>query len=99
MVVPQMLDLYRLTGDVRWQKRACLMWANAIQNIAPEGGKILHGHHRHAGGQNEAYFHCRWGFADVEPGTYNDWLVAWPQAFCWNTAVQISDQDIVYPAD
>ena len=28
------------------------------------------------------------------PGYINEWLVAWPQAFCWNTAGQISGTGI-----
>ncbi|MBQ4086604.1 MAG: hypothetical protein IJC54_08585 [Clostridia bacterium] len=94
MVVPEMLKLYEITGDKNWKKRACLMWANAIQGIAPEGGATVHGRHRHAGAQNEAYMHCRWGQPEQGPASMNDWLVAWPQAFCMNTAMQLSDDEL-----
>lgn len=94
MIVPEMLKLYEVTGDKHWKQRACLMWANAIQGIAPEGGATLHGHYRHAGAQNEAYMHCRWGQPGETPASFNDWLVAWPQAFCMNTAMQLSNDDL-----
>ena len=85
LVVPYLLRLSQYTADQRWQTRADLIWANALQNIAPEEGVRMHGRMRPAGAQNEGYFHCAWGSADA-PGAVNDWLVAWPQAFCWNTA-------------
>lgn len=88
--VPEMLLLWQFTGDRRWKRRAELMWANAIQNIAPAEGKLFHGHPRPAGAQNEGYFHCRWG-GDHAPGEINEWLVSWPQAFIWNTAAFLRD--------
>jgi len=94
MIVPEIMKLYDITGDRSWKKRACLMWANAIQGIAPEGGATLHGRYRHAGAQNEAYMHCRWGQPGECPAQFNDWLVAWPQAFCMNTAMRLSDSDL-----
>jgi len=88
MVVPQMLRLWELTGDEHWKQRARLMWASAIQNIAPMEGKIIHGQYRGPGAQNEGYFHCHWG-EEGAPGYINVWLVAWPQAFCWQTAESV----------
>ena len=93
-VVPQLLQLGRLTGDPHWKKRASLIWANAVQNLAPAQGKTIHGHFREAGAQNEGYLHCFWGEKGA-PGFMNDWLVAWPQAFCWNTAEQIRDEELL----
>ena len=90
--VPGMLKLWRYTGDPHWKRRADLLWANAIQNVAPAEGKAFHGHRRPAGAQNEGYFHCRWGGANA-PGEINEWLVSWPQAFIWNTASFLRDQD------
>lgn len=84
-VVPQMMRLWEITGDAHWRRRGDLLWANAIQNIAPPEGKRIHGLYREAGAQNEGYHHCHWG-DDGAPGYINEWLVAWPQAFCWNTA-------------
>lgn len=92
-VVPALLSLYRITGENNWKRRAQRIWANAIQNIAPEGGKMIHGLWRHPGAQNEGYCQCRWG-VEKGPGEINDWLVAWPQAFCLNTAMQISDEEL-----
>ena len=93
LVVPQIVRLWKFTGDAHWRKRAVLLWANAVQNIAPAQGKTIHGHFRAAGAQNEGYYHCCWGEKGV-PGYINEWLVAWPQAFCWNTAGQISGTGI-----
>ncbi|MDO4292411.1 MAG: DUF5597 domain-containing protein [Eubacteriales bacterium] len=89
LVVPQMFQLWRITGDEHWRRRGQLLWGNAIQNIAPEEGKEIHGLHRPAGAQNEGYHHCNWGDANA-PGYINDWLVAWPQAFCWNAAKELA---------
>ena len=85
LVVPYMKRLGGITGDRHWTVRADLLWANAIQNIAPAEGTVIHGRPRQAGAQNEAYFHCHWGDSHA-PGVFNEWLVAWPEAFCWNTA-------------
>lgn len=92
-VVPELLTLWRVTGDDRWKQRADLLWANVIQNIAPAEGKLVHGRFRPAGAQNEGYFHCHWGHPDA-PGSFNDWLVAWPQAFCWETARKLQELQI-----
>lgn len=93
LVVPQMIQLWEITGDEHWQKRASLMWANAVQNIAPKEGSVIHGLFREAGAQNEGYHHCCWGEEEA-PGYINEWLVAWPQAFCWNTAVKVTDEKL-----
>ena len=93
LVVPQMIHLWKITGDARWQKRAQLMWANAVQNMAPEEGKTIHGLFRAAGAQNEGYHHCHWGEKGA-PGLINEWLVAWPQAFCWNAATKVAQTDL-----
>lgn len=85
LMVPYVKRLGDITGDMHWNTRADLLWANAIQNIAPAEGKFIHGRMRQAGAQNEAYFHCHWG-DEGAPGIFNEWLVAWPEAFCWNTA-------------
>lgn len=84
-MAPEMLRLWQLTGDMHWRRRALLMWANSIQNIAPKEGKAVHGYMRGPGAQNEAYFHCCCG-DPVAPGGMNEWMVAWPQAFAWRTA-------------
>ncbi|HJC24181.1 MAG TPA: hypothetical protein H9761_10805 [Candidatus Eisenbergiella merdavium] len=97
LMVPQLLRLWKITGDWHWHRRASLMWANAVQNLAPSQGKTIHGLFREAGAQNEGYHHCCWGDPGA-PGFINDWLVAWPQAFCWNTAEQITDADLADPA-
>ena len=96
LMVPSLTQLYRLTGDWHWQRRARLIWANAIQNIAPWRGKLIHGLWRYPGAQNEAYLHCRWGEV-ATGGNFNDWLVAWPQAYCWNTATVLKDEDLQLP--
>lgn len=75
------------------QLRADLLRANAVQNIAPQEGKTVHGRIRQAGAQNEAYLHCHRGFdSGAAPGRFNDWLVAWPEAFCRNTAERMREE-------
>ncbi|MBO4406128.1 MAG: hypothetical protein J5849_00370 [Clostridia bacterium] len=93
LVVPDLLRLADLTGDRHWEKRGLLMWANAMENLAPPGGKTVHGILRGPGAQNEGYHHCRWGDPKA-PGYLNDWLVAWPQAFLWNTAVRMRKRSV-----
>lgn len=88
LVVPEMYELWRITGDAHWRRRGELLWANAVQNIAPGAGKRIHGLLREAGAQNEGYHHCHWGESGA-PGYINEWLVAWPQAFVWNTAERL----------
>lgn len=82
---PYMMRLWEITGDAHWRRRGQLLWANAVQNIAPSEGKRIHGLLREAGAQNEGYHHCHWGDSGA-PGYMNEWMVAWPQAFCWNAA-------------
>ena len=94
LYVPQMIRLFEITGDPHWKKRGRLMWANAIQNIAPKEGKIVHGKYRWPGAQNEAYHHCYWG-EEGAPGYINVWLVAWPQAFCWQAAMEVKQECLV----
>ncbi len=90
LVVPQMFQLWEITGDEHWRRRGKLMWAGAVQNIAPEEGKRIHGLFRGAGAQNEGYHHCCWGESEA-PGYMNEWLVAWPQAFIWNGAREVAN--------
>ena len=92
LMVPYTKRLGEITGNRRWHVRADLLWANAIQNIAPAEGTVIHGRQRQAGAQNEAYFHCHWGDGRA-PGVFNEWLVAWPEAFCWNTAEWMRRQE------
>ena len=92
LIVPYLFELGEASGDSRFTKRAELLWANAVQNLAPEGGKRIHGLYRWPGAQNEAYFHCRWQ-AKGEPGEFNDWLVAWPEAYCWNAAEYLKERN------
>ena len=90
LVVPDMLRLWKYTGDDGWKKRAELLFANAMQNVTPGCGRVFHDAKRGPGAQNEGYLHCRWG-SEKAPGYCNDWLVAWPQAFLWHAAAEIED--------
>jgi len=56
------------------------MWRAVTQYIG-DGELIVHNVVRPIGSQNEALFHCRWGFGHGRRGQLNDWLVAWPCAF------------------
>lgn len=60
------------------------MW-KAVLHCIGDGTLEIHNRVRPVGSQNEAIFHCRWGFAEknelARRGSLNDWLVAWPCAF------------------
>ena len=80
IVVPYLRTLASLTGDENWRTRADMMWRAVTQYIG-DGERVIHGVTRPVGSQNEALFHCRWGFGEGKRGQLNDWLVAWPCAF------------------
>ena len=80
IVVPYLRRLAKLTGDRLWRVRADMMWRAVTQYIG-DGDLVIHGLRRPIGSQNEALFHCRWGFGSCKRGQLNDWLVAWPCAF------------------
>jgi len=80
IVVPYLRALADLTGEEDWRIRADMMWRAVTQYIG-DGERVIHGVVRPVGSQNEALFHCRWGFGDGKRGQLNDWLVAWPCAF------------------
>lgn len=80
IVVPYLRTLADLTGDENWRIRADMMWRAVTQYIG-DGERVIHGVVRPTGSQNEALFHCRWGFGEGKRGQLNDWLVAWPCAF------------------
>jgi hypothetical protein len=77
-------DFYRLsmyTGEAKWKSRAVALWKNAMLCVS-DGTMAVRGIPRPSSAQNEAFVNCRFMF-DIhgEPGTINDWLVAWPGAF------------------
>jgi hypothetical protein len=80
IVVPYLRRLAELTGDENWRVRADMMWRAVTQYIG-DGELVVHNVVRPIGSQNEALFHCRWGFGHGRRGQLNDWLVAWPCAF------------------
>ncbi|MBQ8140492.1 MAG: hypothetical protein IJ038_02215 [Clostridia bacterium] len=80
IVVPYMRRLAELTKNDIWRYRAELMWSAVLQCIG-DGTLNIHGITRPEGSQNEAIFHCSWGFRQYKRGNLNDWLVAWPCAF------------------
>ena len=80
IVVPYLRKLADITGDEAWRVRADMMWRAVTQYIG-DGELQIHNVVRPIGSQNEALFHCRWGFGNGKRGQLNDWLVAWPCAF------------------
>ena len=80
IVVPYLRRLADYTEDEAWRIRADMMWEAVLQKIG-DGELQIHGLTRPAGSQNEAIFHCNWGFKQAKRGDLNDWLVAWPCAF------------------
>jgi len=71
------LRLSRATGKSIWRERATAAWRQATIGVS-DGSLILKGVVRPAGGQDEGFYHTRWG---GPPGGVSDWLVAWPSAF------------------
>ena len=91
--VPEWLELAELTGEVQWKEKAQAIWFNGCQLIA-DGRSAIHGRIRPRGAQNEAYFQTDWSGT---PGSFNDWLVAWPTAFRLETLRKVSDWSELYP--
>lgn len=71
------LRLSRHTGKTIWAERAAAAWRQATIGVS-DGTLALKGVVRPVGGQDEGFYHTRWGGA---PGGVSDWLVAWPAAF------------------
>lgn len=85
IVVPYFYKLADFTGDMRFRIRGDMLWRAVLQCIS-DGTLVVHDRVRPTGSQNEAIFHCRWGFMGDQHytgkrGGLNDWLVAWPCAF------------------
>lgn len=81
LVVPYFWELAKITGDDTFKRYGDMMF-NAILQFIGDGELVIHGKKRPIGSQNEAVFHCHWGFKNENPrGALNDWLVAWPAAF------------------
>lgn len=81
-LVPAFLRLGAITDDDQWCRRAKAMW-DCYSVCVSENPCYVHGCRRPAGSQNEGWMHTRWD-GDAQgpnPGSMNDWLVAWPAAF------------------
>ena len=83
ILVPELLELAELTGNVEYRTVAQLMWANAMQGITRRLGDFVHDMQRPIGSQNEAFFQARFNKYRpvVEAGYWNDLLVGWPSAY------------------
>ena len=95
LFVGDWLRLAELTGRSIWREKALAVWTNGCQLIS-DGTLEINGLVRPAGGQNEAFFNCRWGFGGT-PGKsrINNWLVAWPGAFRLETLRKLSDWGVL----
>ena len=78
--VPDMAELYALTGNRAYLRQAKLLWDFTVQYIS-DGSMELHGMRRMAGAQNEAVIHCNWHSEDEDKGRLNDWLIIWVKTF------------------
>lgn len=78
--VPDMVKLYRVTGNQAYLHQAQILWNFTTQYIS-DGSLILHGMRRMAGAQNEAVIQCNWHAEDEEKGILNDWLIIWVKTF------------------
>ena len=83
LFVPEFERLYRATGDKRWRDRARALWHNATLCIALDDNTVINGTRRPKGGQNEAFFGCRWTrYRPIEErGHFNNWLISWVNAY------------------
>lgn len=83
LAAPEFIRLWRATGDDRWFRRARALWHNATLCIATDDKTVINGTLRPRGGQNEAFFACRWTrYRPVEErGHFNNWLVSWVNAY------------------
>jgi len=87
--VKDWLELSERTGDPVWKEKARAIWYNGNQLIS-DGNLVINGHERPAGSQNEAFWQANW---NGNPGTINDWLVAWPGAFRLETLRRLDNWD------
>ena len=78
--VPDMAELYDLTGNRAYFVQARLLWDFTTQYIS-DGDLVLHGMRRMAGAQNEAVLQCNWHGLDEKKGQLNDWLIIWVKTF------------------
>lgn len=78
--VPDMAELYELTGNEAYLRQARLLWDFTVQYIS-DGELVLHGMRRMPGAQNEAVIQCNWHSEDEEKGRLNDWLIIWVKTF------------------
>lgn len=93
--VGEWLRLAELTGRKIWREKALAIWTNGCQLIS-DGTLDIAGHVRPVGGQNEAFFNCRWQFDEEKGGTrINNWLVAWPGAFRLETLRKLDNWDLL----
>jgi hypothetical protein len=58
--VPELVDLWELSGEIRWWERAQAIWRNGCQAVS-DGTLVVNGHRRPKGGQSEAYQVTRQG--------------------------------------
>lgn len=77
LYVPDLFKLADLTGNPIWKQRALALWANGMIGVS-DGVLTLMGKTRPIGGQDEGFYHTRWG---RDPSEVSQWLVAWPTAF------------------
>lgn len=84
VIVPELCELARITGNKNWAKMARLTWANAIIGLTEREGQLFHGQQRPVGSQNEGFFQARWTKyrpTCEERGHYNDCLCGWSGAY------------------
>jgi hypothetical protein len=78
--VPDMAQLYDLTGNSAYLHQARMLWDFTVQYIS-DGSLMLHGMLRMPGAQNEAVIQCNWHSPDEDKGRLNDWLIIWVKTF------------------
>ena len=91
--VPDMFELYTLTGNESFKEQAKMLWLFTLQYVS-DGTLTLHGMTRAKGAENEAVLHCNWNWSlDGKKGQLNDWLVSWVTTFKMDAYYALKDTD------
>ncbi|MGI6634659.1 MAG: hypothetical protein ACOX7B_05760 [Christensenellales bacterium] len=55
VAIPDLMELFAVTGETVWKEAAHMIWANVTQCLAGKQGMYFHGMTRPAGAQNECF--------------------------------------------
>ena len=99
VLLPELFDLSRFTGESIWKEAAALIWRYSTQGFADEEHRIWHGLERPVGSKNEAVFMTRsskYHVGESKRGSINDHLTAWGGTYRLASLLELSQEDIEY---